>query len=61
MTAPPPCLVRRSIDTTRDLTQARHELHRLLDFPSDDAALADWARKWGEGALDAVAYGRLGA
>lgn len=33
-----------------NVTQARFELHRAIDF-GDDAGLATWARKWGEAAL----------
>jgi hypothetical protein len=33
-----------------NVVQARHELHRAIDFGSD-AECAAWARKWGEAAL----------
>ena len=33
-----------------NVTQARFELHRAIDF-GDDSRLAAWARKWGEAAL----------
>lgn len=54
MTRPP-----QPVDEIRndlDLTQARHELHRALDF-GGDAEVAAWARKWGEAALKKAAEG----
>lgn len=35
-----------------NITQARHELHRAIDF-GGDAECAAWARKWGEPAIAA--------
>lgn len=51
-----PALPVDEIHSEAELTQARHELHRAIDFGQPDD-LAEWAKKWGEAALKMAAEG----
>ncbi len=51
-----PALPVDAIHSDAELTQARHELHRAIDFGQPDD-LAEWAKKWGEALLEMAGEG----
>lgn len=51
--SPPLSPSRTNLTVTDNVIQARHELHRAIDF-GGDAECSAWARKWGETSLEAA-------